>query len=239
MHFKIIASLLFVTMFSPSALFTPIEKFQAIENPLVIESRIPTYPSIALTLHAAGTVLVEVEVDSSGKVIAAKAISGPPILRVASRDAALAWRFGNSLNPTVNQRLLLTFDFYPELSTCEPSHSISRYHVTIRPSPPPETVSFIDNTSKSYCQLHGTRLLRDRVEIIYGLVEFKAGYEKAEKNFPNANVEAFGGCLIEKEVCNGLEIQLSPKYAEVLYCRKCRRAHARWIQKQKTSANQV
>jgi hypothetical protein len=61
------------------------------------------------------------------------------------------------------------------------------------------------------------------------LMGFREGYLSAEKKmFPEANSEAFGGCLIETVTCDGKEILLSPKYAEVLYCPVCRRAQAKW-----------
>ncbi|PYT06553.1 MAG: hypothetical protein DMF60_09105 [Acidobacteria bacterium] len=67
---------------------------------------------------------------------------------------------------------------------------------------------------------------KDRVEIIYGLMAFRAGYEKAEQAlFPNANTVAFGGCVIMTDPISG---QVSPKFAEVLYCSRCRFENKRW-----------
>jgi TonB family protein len=57
----------------------------------------PSYPAIARKAHVSGTVLVEVLIDEDGKVTAAKAIEGHPLLRAASVEAAK-----NSLfSPTV------------------------------------------------------------------------------------------------------------------------------------------
>ena len=49
---------------------------------------IPNYPAIASKAHASGTVFVRVVIDEQGKVIAAKAISGHPLLWAASVQAA-------------------------------------------------------------------------------------------------------------------------------------------------------
>lgn len=48
----------------------------------------PRYPALARMGHASGTVMVEVLVDEDGKVIAAKAISGHPLLWGVSVEAA-------------------------------------------------------------------------------------------------------------------------------------------------------
>jgi TonB family protein len=48
----------------------------------------PTYPAIARKAHVSGTVLVKVLIDEDGKVIAANAIDGHPLLWAASVEAA-------------------------------------------------------------------------------------------------------------------------------------------------------
>lgn len=48
----------------------------------------PRYPALARMGHASGTVVVEVLIDEEGKVIAAKAISGHPLLWLVSVEAA-------------------------------------------------------------------------------------------------------------------------------------------------------
>jgi TonB family protein len=48
----------------------------------------PPYPDVARAAHAEGRVIVEVLVDTTGKVIDAKAVSGHPLLRDASVQAA-------------------------------------------------------------------------------------------------------------------------------------------------------
>jgi protein TonB len=57
----------------------------------------PSYPEIARRAGASGVVEVEVVIDLTGKVISAKATSGPPLLRQAAEMAARLARF----NPTL------------------------------------------------------------------------------------------------------------------------------------------
>ena len=57
----------------------------------------PTYPEIARRAGASGVVEVEVVIDVTGKVISAKATSGPVTLRQAAEMAAKLARFGPTL----------------------------------------------------------------------------------------------------------------------------------------------
>lgn len=53
----------------------------------------PSYPPMARAARVTGTVVVEVTIDEQGNVIAAKAISGPPLLKAAAVAAARGWKF--------------------------------------------------------------------------------------------------------------------------------------------------
>jgi TonB family protein len=53
----------------------------------------PTYPPTALAAKVSGTVVVEVTLAEDGKVIAARAISGHPLLKDAAVNAARGWEF--------------------------------------------------------------------------------------------------------------------------------------------------
>jgi len=57
----------------------------------------PVYTEIARRARASGTVTVEVVVDVSGRVIAAKAVSGPVLLRNIAERAAMLARFTPAL----------------------------------------------------------------------------------------------------------------------------------------------
>jgi protein TonB len=57
----------------------------------------PVYPDTARRVQIAGTVMVEVVIDVNGRVISAKATSGPALLRDAAERAAMQARFTPAL----------------------------------------------------------------------------------------------------------------------------------------------
>jgi TonB family protein len=57
-------------------------------NGRAINLSVPAYPTAARQLHASGQVTVQVLVDENGRVTAAKAINGHPLLRGAAESAA-------------------------------------------------------------------------------------------------------------------------------------------------------
>jgi TonB family protein len=66
-------------------------------NGKAISLPMPTYPDMARRAGASGVVEVEVVIDITGKVISAKATSGPALLRQSAEMAARLARF----NPTL------------------------------------------------------------------------------------------------------------------------------------------
>lgn len=79
----------------------------------VIRKVIPRYPSLAQQTRVSGEVKVDITVDVAGRVIAAKAVSGPYPLYMAAEDAAMKWIFSSTLlnNVPVSVRGVLTFIF--------------------------------------------------------------------------------------------------------------------------------
>ena len=59
----------------------------------VLYSPSPAYPAAASAAHVQGEVKVQAEVGRDGNVIAARIISGPPLLRDAALDAVQRWRY--------------------------------------------------------------------------------------------------------------------------------------------------
>jgi TonB family protein len=202
--------------------------------PRVLAQKAPPYEAIALALHADGTVHVEVTIDSEGKVLSAEVISGHPVLRKASRTAALEWRFEPITAASDDRKATLTFEFYADYGTyCIQKHG---YHVKIYRPDPPETISYIDEDKKQdRCKVHGEFLVHDKVKITYGLTVPDKHYAEIQpKRFPNAYSTVDGGCVIEgRTECDGSTRDISPKYAEVLYCWKCRQVKADWIKRHK------
>ena len=62
-----------------------------------IVRRTPEYPPLARQIHLAGSVSVEVMIAPDGRVEAARAISGHPLLVPAAVEAARGWRFEPTL----------------------------------------------------------------------------------------------------------------------------------------------
>jgi len=51
------------------------------------------YPAMARQIRVEGEVVISLDVDVSGKVSGARAVSGPPILRPAALDAVRRWKY--------------------------------------------------------------------------------------------------------------------------------------------------
>jgi TonB family protein len=85
-------------------------------NGKAISKPAPPYPALAKAARASGTVVVQVTVDESGKVISARAISGHPLLQQASVQAAYAARFSPTLlsGQPVKVTGTLTYNFAPQ-----------------------------------------------------------------------------------------------------------------------------
>lgn len=75
------------------------------------------------------------------------------------------------------------------------------------------------NLEANVCKIHNELLKQDRLRIFYGFAGFGrllVACQKEEKRyFPNANSYYFAGCAASNK---------APKYADVLYCEKCRKA---------------
>jgi hypothetical protein len=79
---------------------------------------VPKYPLVAYTSKTEGKVEVDVEIQSDGAVIRAKAQNGPYELRTASEKAALKWRFQKISSHDI-RKTRLTFRFV--LSKSQPT----------------------------------------------------------------------------------------------------------------------
>ena len=75
-----------------AALLAPQPVRKAVPAKLVF-STAAQYPSLARQMRVDGEVVISLDVDTSGKVSAARAISGPPVLRAAALDAVKRWKY--------------------------------------------------------------------------------------------------------------------------------------------------
>jgi len=76
---------------------------------------LPESPPLARAARITGSVVVEVTVDEAGGVIAARAISGHPLLKDAAVNAARQWQFNPTMLSGVPVKVIgtLTFNFEP------------------------------------------------------------------------------------------------------------------------------
>ena len=180
----------------------------------------PYVPRFIVGLHLDGAVVVDVEINSEGRVTSTHVVEGHFLLRKAVENAAQQWTFETG---KAVRTVRLTFVYASNSFEGTTAVLVKPYEIKFisGPAHPADTVSWLPEgvrEGKSRCKVHGALLKKDRVQIVYGLVGFQVGYREAQKNFfPNSNSEAFGGCLVE-----------SIQFAEVPYCPKCRRAEARW-----------
>ena len=226
--FVIVAMLLAGIASAPA----PLSQAQNTEPPKIVSTVTPSIPPIALAARVSGNVVTELTVDGEGKVLSARAVEGHPLLRKSTEQAALQWRFAPAQESA--RTLRLTF-IYPKVAYGESENiMVLPYRTELKIAlpeyaKPPDTESQISSDwrpGKDRCRVHGEVLKKDKVEIVYGLVGFREGYLEAQKKlFPNANTAAYGGCVVMTDVVSG---EVSPKYAEVLYCRVCRMAERRW-----------
>jgi len=205
---------------------------QSDEFPAVVSTTTPSIPPIALAARLRGNVVVDVTIDPEGSAISARAIEGHPILQRTTEEAVMQWRFARAMEPA--RTIRLTF-IYPEISYGgSPSITVRPYRIELKVAlpeylKPPQTISQIPadwRRGTDRCGIHGVVLKKGRVEILYGLLGFRKGYHDAqEKLFPNGNTEVYGGCVIMTDAVTG---ERTPKFADVLYCVKCRLAQKKW-----------
>jgi hypothetical protein len=199
------------------------DSLQAREAIEVVSAVPPIIPRLAVAARVTTRVVVDLRVSMSGAVESANVVDGHPLLTEPTRSACLGWRFAPAKTPARFVRL--TF-IYAELRRQDPPRvSILPYRLELPVgfAPFPDTVSYVpeDFAGRKYrCEVHNTPLRRDKVQIRYGLIGFRDGYLDALKNlFPHSETVAYGGCVIDDD---------SPKYAEILYCPRCRKAEAQW-----------
>lgn len=201
---------------------------QPSELPKVRLVSAPKIPTLAKFLGVGNKVEAELKLDAKGAVTSVQILEGDPLFGGVTEYALEAWRFEPSEDKAAIRSVRLTVLFSPFARAGKQSSVIIKpYNLDLDNLPPEikreDRVSLIPSTwreGRDSCKVHDEILKKDKVEIVYGLVGFKRGYlEAEERQFPNSNTVIYGGCLVDYA-----------KYAEVLYCRKCRMAKAKWIQ---------
>jgi hypothetical protein len=210
---------LIITSIMPSA-------YAISQTPGLLEVRqavAPVIPLLVLVARINSEVIVELEIDREGAVRSAHITQGHPLLRKLTEDAAMQWQFEAAQEE--RRKVTLTFVYNYGTASLDAPIKVLPYQLELEAKlqPPPDTVSYIPKelaAGKSRCEIHSEVLQNDKVKIAYGLVAFQGGYLEAQESlFSNSNMVVYGGCVID---------EYSPKYAEVLYCQKCRQAEEEW-----------
>ncbi|HEX8566085.1 MAG TPA: energy transducer TonB [Pyrinomonadaceae bacterium] len=81
------------------------------EQPKVVAALAPVYPAVARAVGASGDIIIEVKINSQGKVTSANAISGHPLLRDVSSIASKRWKFENVEDNKSERKTQLTFSY--------------------------------------------------------------------------------------------------------------------------------
>ncbi|WP_031495421.1 energy transducer TonB [Bryobacter aggregatus] len=82
-------------------LFSAVDAVFAADQTRPIEVAVPGYLRLASGAREEGEVAVDLQIDIDGKVVGAKAVTGPERLRPWAQAAALKWRFEASMPGTV------------------------------------------------------------------------------------------------------------------------------------------
>ncbi|HEX9081101.1 MAG TPA: energy transducer TonB, partial [Holophagaceae bacterium] len=99
----------------------------------------PAYPAEAKAKGITGTVVVQVEVGTDGRIESAKAVSGPEPLQATAVDYAKGWRFEparvNGKPARARFRLTMPFRLHQD-ATAVHDFQFDQIQVTYRPDPP-------------------------------------------------------------------------------------------------------
>lgn len=198
------------------------------------------YPMAALAVRASGEVIVDVLIDSSGNVVSAKAVSGHPLLRGASEQAARKWQFSKAFAES-KTAFQLTFDYRgaEERKAIESSEkAIDTVVRSNHPSPFRLEVFGVTLVPKllllerengeiktEICEVHKQIMQVEIQEIVYGprstdeIENSDDFWEIQEEFFPYANVSTYGD--------DNNEIKIKRK--EVHFCHICRMKREEWL----------
>ena len=96
------------------------------QGPAVVLAVAPsTYPPIALAAGAHGEVIIDVQVNAAGDVVAAKSISGHPLLKKICEEAATKWKFSSLVGSTKERTVQLSFGFVTVDSGPNPKYDLT------------------------------------------------------------------------------------------------------------------
>jgi periplasmic protein TonB len=82
---------------APLAAISAPASVQTVQEAKLISSTRPVYPAMARASNIQGHVVIMANINEKGQVIAAKAVSGPVLLRQAAVDAVRQWKYSPAL----------------------------------------------------------------------------------------------------------------------------------------------
>jgi TonB family protein len=82
-----------VTDLAPAAVAAP----KTVREPKLISSTRPVYPPTAKQSEIQGNVTISANIDQNGKVVSARALNGPMLLRQAAEEAVRQWKYSPGL----------------------------------------------------------------------------------------------------------------------------------------------
>lgn len=81
----------------PPAAISSAASVQTVQEAKLISSTRPVYPAMARASNIQGHVVIMANINEKGQVVAAKAVSGPVLLRQAAVDAVRQWKYSPAL----------------------------------------------------------------------------------------------------------------------------------------------
>jgi protein TonB len=70
---------------------------KTLRDPKLISSTRPVYPPSARQLNVQGSVTISATIDENGKVVSARALNGPLLLRDPAVDSVKQWKYSPGL----------------------------------------------------------------------------------------------------------------------------------------------
>jgi protein TonB len=98
---------------APPPVLAPAQAAGIVHDPKLISSTRLVYPTTARQTHIEGSVTVSASIDEHGKVVGAKALSGPMVLRQAAVDSVSQWKYSPGLEDgkPVPSQVTVTVEF--------------------------------------------------------------------------------------------------------------------------------
>jgi len=109
---KLLLPIIFVLFHFPCFAQKSSHKSETENKLIAVAAPQPAYPAKAIVGKAKGDVLVDVKIDSTGKVVETTFVNGNELLKKPVLDSALKWKFNATKNENKYRFARLKFTFY-------------------------------------------------------------------------------------------------------------------------------